>query len=79
MRVLARAYLRGSKLPRNYKRAYVWSSLGAAAGDPICRSIRDRILSVSGKSGVLEARDIISAQDLAEDLWKQQIQNLSKK
>lgn len=79
MRVLARAYLRGSKVPRNYKRAYVWSSLGAAAGDPICRSIRDRILSVSGKSGVLESRDIVAAQDLAEDLWKQQIQNLEKK
>ncbi len=79
VRALARAYLRGSKLPRNYKLAYVWSSLGAAAGDPISRSIRDRILSISGKSGVLETRDIISAQDLAEDHWKQQIRNNSKK
>ena len=79
IRALARAYLRGSKSPRNYKRAYVWSSLGAAAGDPICRSMRDRILAVSGKSGVLQTRDIISAQGLAEDLWKQQIQNISKK
>ena len=79
IRALARAYLRGSKLPRNYKRAYVWSSLGAAAGDPICRSMRDRILAVSGKSGVLQTRDIISAQGVAEDLWKQQIQNIGQK
>ena len=74
MRILAKAYLRGSKLPRNYKLAYVWSSLGAAAGDPISRSIRDRILSVSGKSGVLEARDIVAAQDLAEELWKRNLE-----
>ena len=69
IRGLARAFFKGMNVPRNYVLAYAWSSIAAAAGDPIARSVRDRLIYSTGKKRVLDNKQILQAQEIAGELW----------
>lgn len=69
IRALARAFFKGMNVPRNYVLAYAWSSIAAAAGDPIARSVRDRLIYSTGKKRVLDNKQILQAQEIAGELW----------
>jgi hypothetical protein len=69
MRTLAESYSSGVGAPKHYVRAYMWASLGAAAGDRLARGIRDRILEAA-KIGLITLNQIRTAQSRASTIWR---------
>jgi TPR repeat protein len=68
IRKLSRSFFDGVGAPRNYREAYAWSNVGAAAGDRMSRSIRDRLLSAP-ESVALAAKQLSDAQSLSSKYW----------